>query len=50
MVFERPVFYFFAPLSALEMLTVRLFRRLGLGEFCASTILGVYRRAGGRRV
>ena len=50
MVFERPVFYFFAPLSALEMLTVRLFRRLGLGEFCASTILGVYRRAGGPRV
>jgi ubiquinone/menaquinone biosynthesis C-methylase UbiE len=46
MVFERPVFYFFAPLSALEMLMVRVFRRLGLGEFCASTILGVYRNAG----
>ncbi len=45
MVFERPVLYFFAPLSALEMLTVRLLRRLGLGEFCASTILGVYRSA-----
>jgi ubiquinone/menaquinone biosynthesis C-methylase UbiE len=45
MVFERPVLYFFAPLSALEMVTVRLFRRLGLEEFCASTILGVYRHA-----
>jgi len=46
MVFERPVLYFFAPLSALEMVTVRLFRRLGLAQFCASTILGVYRNAG----
>lgn len=43
MVFERPVLYFFAPFSAVEMLTVRLFRWLGLAEFCASTILGVYR-------
>ena len=46
MIFERPAFYFFAPLSVLEMLTVRLFRWLGMGEFCASTILGVYRHAG----
>ncbi len=46
-VFERPVLYFFAPLSALEMVTVRLFRQLGLGELCASTILGVYRHAAG---
>jgi ubiquinone/menaquinone biosynthesis C-methylase UbiE len=46
MVFERPVLYFFAPLSALEMVSVRLFRRLGLAEFCASTILGVYRNPG----
>jgi len=45
MVCERPVLYFFAALSALEMLAVRLFRRLGLTELCASTIVGVYRRA-----
>jgi ubiquinone/menaquinone biosynthesis C-methylase UbiE len=47
LIFERPILYFFAPLSALEMITGLLLRRLGFGEFCASTILGVYRKPDG---
>jgi ubiquinone/menaquinone biosynthesis C-methylase UbiE len=40
---ERPFFFFFAPLAALEMVLERLLRWAGQEELCATTILGVYR-------
>jgi hypothetical protein len=41
---ERPLFYFVAPLCALELLLTRVMMRLGFQEFAAITILAVFRR------
>ncbi len=41
---ERPLFYFFAPLCALELLLTRGMMRLGFQDFAAITILAVFRR------
>jgi SAM-dependent methyltransferase len=46
LVTDKPLFYFFAPLCALEMLLTRVLIRLGFGQFTASSILAVYRRVG----
>jgi ubiquinone/menaquinone biosynthesis C-methylase UbiE len=44
MVTDMPLFYFFAPLCALELLATRALVRLGFHQFTASGILAVYRR------
>jgi len=41
---DRPLFYFFLPLSLVELVATRLLERLGLREIAGNTILGIYRR------
>jgi SAM-dependent methyltransferase len=41
---DRPLFYFFAPLSAAELLLMRLLDRLGMDELSGPVLLGVFRR------
>jgi SAM-dependent methyltransferase len=40
----RPLFYFIAPLCAVELAASRLLIRVGAARFAASVILGVYRK------
>ena len=40
----RPLFYFIAPLCAVELAASRLLIRMGASRFAASVILGVYRK------
>ncbi|HUO04953.1 MAG TPA: class I SAM-dependent methyltransferase [Candidatus Binataceae bacterium] len=40
----RPLFYFFAPLCALELIASRMLIRLGARGFAASVIVGIYRK------
>jgi SAM-dependent methyltransferase len=41
---DRPLFYFFLPLSALELVATKLLLHVGLRRYAANTILAVYRR------
>ncbi len=41
---DRPLFYFVAPLCALELLATRTLDRCSLKQFVAPAILGIYRR------